>query len=233
MLYYVIICYVMCNHVQETCVSSTCRVYAAPARVLVDSATQYENNDWRGPVHVPRCITRGGPVCNDEFDRVEVLNRERERLVIIRDHESSRMACAAKIDEKIGKLFQTANEAKVQVVLKTQQKVLRECKREKQQRDKAEEKERKGREKEETVRAQAEKRAPAQPEPPTPAPAPAPAPVPAQAPAPVPAPPQAPEPAPAPVGSVGRANSSGKRQLQDLDTGVGTPPSAKVFFEAV
>ena len=83
-------------------------------------------------MHVPRCIRRGGPVCNDEFDRVEVLNRERERLVIIRDHESSKIACASKIDGKIRKLFRTANEAKVQVVLKTQQRLLRECGREKQ-----------------------------------------------------------------------------------------------------
>ena len=122
--------------------TSSASVYAAAARVLVESATQYENNDWRGPVHVPMCIRRGAPVCNDEFDRVEVLNRERERLVIIRDHESSRMACAAKIDEKIRKLFLTVNEAKVQVMLKTQQ-LLRECERKKQQREKAEEKERK------------------------------------------------------------------------------------------
>ena len=211
--------------------TSSASVYAAPARVLAESATQYDNNDWRGPVRVPRCIKRGGPVCNDEFDRVEVLNRERERLVIIRDPESSKMACAQKIDEKIRKLFQTANEAKVQVVLNTQQRLLRECEREKQQRDKAEEKERKRREKEERVRAQAEKRAPAQPEPPAPAPALAPAPAPA--PAPTPAPAQAPEPAHALVDSVGRADSLGKRQLHDLDTGVGTPPSAKVFRSRV
>ena len=137
------------------------------------------------------------------------------------------MACAAKIDERMRKLFQTANEAKVQVVLKTQQRLLRECVREKHQRDKAEEKERKRREKEERVRAQAEKRAPAQPEPAAPAPAPAPTP----APAPVPTP--APEPAPAPTDSVGRADSSGKRQLQHLDSGVGTPPSATVFRSRV
>ena len=45
--------------------TSSASVYAAPARVMVDFATQYENNDWRGPMHVPRCIRRGGPVCND------------------------------------------------------------------------------------------------------------------------------------------------------------------------
>ena len=164
-----------------------------------------------------------------------VLNRERERLVIIRDHESSRMARAAKIDDKIRKLFQTANEAKVQDVLKTKQRLLRQCEKEKQQRDKAKEKEKKRRKKEERVRAQAEKRAPAQPEllAPAQAPAAALAPAPAGAPAPAPALAQAPEPAPASAYSVGRADSSGKRQLQDLDTGVDTPPSAKVFRSRV
>ena len=53
-------------------------------------------------------------------------------LVVICDHKSSRMTYAAKIDEQMRKLYQRANEAKVQGVLKTQQRVLRECLREKQ-----------------------------------------------------------------------------------------------------
>ena len=69
-------------------------------------------------------------MCNDEFDRVEVLNRERdrerERLVIICDHESPKMTCATKIDEKMRKLYRIANDAKVQAVIKTQQRLLNE-----------------------------------------------------------------------------------------------------------
>ena len=172
------------------------------------------------------CLCRSKGLCTTWISWEGGSERPRGR----RANHGTRMwqrcrSVAAKINEKIRKLFQTANEAKVQVVLKTQQRLLRECEREKQQRDKAEEEERKRQEKEERVRAQAKKRAPAQPEPPAPAPAPAPAPTPAPAPASAPAP----EPAPALADSVGRANSSGNRRLQDLDIGVGTPPSAKVF----
>ena len=49
---------------------------------------------------------------------IEDTNREEERLAIFRGHKTSKMTCAAKINDTLKQLYHIAIEAKAQVVFK-------------------------------------------------------------------------------------------------------------------